>query len=167
MPTGVAAQQQQKALLQIVHELPAGAGSVLEGVGFIDDHEVVLDARQRITMRRLTRERQRRDDQRLARPERLVAPNDLGVGGDGRQREALRELVHPLSDERGWCENQRLAHQAPHPVFLQRQARFDRFAETDLVGQQDASSEVAKHAPGLQPTAAGAVIWPLRLKPGR
>ena len=54
---GRRAQQQQEALLQIVHELPAGAGSVLEGVGFIDDHEVVLEARQRITMRGLTRER--------------------------------------------------------------------------------------------------------------
>lgn len=83
---GCRAQEQEKALLQIVHELPARAGAVLGNVGFVDDHEVVLDARQPIAIRRLTRERQRRDHKWLARPELLVPPDQLGVGGHGPQR---------------------------------------------------------------------------------
>ena len=40
----------------------------------------------------LTRERQRRDDQRLACPE-LFVPNELRVSGDRRQRKALGQFV--------------------------------------------------------------------------
>ncbi len=50
-------------------------------------------------MRRLTRERQRCDDEWLARPELLVPANQLGVSGHGRQRKALSQLVHPLPYE--------------------------------------------------------------------
>ncbi len=47
----------------------------------------------------LTRERQRRDHQRLARPELLVPANELRVSGDRRQRKAPGQFVHSLSDQ--------------------------------------------------------------------
>jgi hypothetical protein len=68
-------------------------------VGLIDDDEVVLDARQAIAKSGLTRERQRRDDQRLACPELLVPANELRVSLDRHQRKTLSQFVHPLSNE--------------------------------------------------------------------
>ena len=126
----------------------AGRGSVLHAVRLVHNHEVVVDRHEPAALRGLAHERERGHHQGVVVPRAVPgAARGRDGGRHGRQTELRRQLVHPLADERGRCQDQRLAYQTAQPVLLQRQAGFDRLAQPHLVGQQDAASEVAQDPP--------------------
>src|SRR5207237_1198042 len=78
--------------------------------------------------------------------------NALPVVGLGRGLEALEELLLelalPLAHERGGRQDQHAAGEAADRQFFIDDARLDRLAEADLVGEDGAAAHVAQHALG-------------------
>ena len=55
------------------------------------------------------------------------------------------QLLAPLADERSRREHQGALGHAAQRIFLEHHAGFDRLAEPDLIGQQDAAAELLEH----------------------
>jgi hypothetical protein len=153
-------QQQQKALVERVDQLPAGAGAVTQMVRLVDDDEIVLTRGQALGILAAPRRGDRGDDARLV-PERVgIMAQQRVIGGGEGEAELGLQLLAPLPDQGRRRQYQRALGHAAHRVLLEYHAGLDGLAEADLVGQQHAAAEL------LQDLAYGLDLVPQRRDAG-
>ena len=75
---------------------------------------------------------------------RLVAQERVISGRECKTEFGL-QFFAPLADERSRREDQNALGHAAQRIFLEYHARFDRLAEPDLIGKQNATTELLEH----------------------
>jgi hypothetical protein len=125
---GGGGEQQQEARRQPLDEGVGLGAVVLQGVGLVDDHEVPGPREDRVAVPVRTRRRERGHDDAIAVPRRG------GLRAARLDGELAGELLAPLPDERGRCQDERPADASAQQVLGEDEARLDRLAEPDLVG---------------------------------
>ena len=75
---------------------------------------------------------------------RLVAQERVISGRECKTEFGL-QFFAPLADQRSRREDQAALGHAAQRIFLEYHARFDRLAEPDLIGKQNATTELLEH----------------------
>lgn len=138
-------QQQQEALVQLIHQLVALACAVAQMVSFVHDDQVEVARTQAGGVFAPPRQRQRRDQP-------LLVPEAFGIGAQSRimsrganNVELGLEFLPPLADERRGRQNEHVLDHVSQQIFLENHAGFDGLAEPDLIGEQHPAAKLLEH----------------------
>ena len=142
-------QQEQVALAQVVDELPADAGAVLQVVRLVHDDDVVGVLQNVPAVRGQLRRADGSDHAVELAPGFAAEGAELRVVvGNALDAELVRHLFLPLAYQRWRGEDQHLARQPAQQQLLQHQAGLDRLAQAHLVAEEGAPPHSAEHLPG-------------------
>ena len=87
-----------------------------------------------------------RSDDAILGPKRLrLVAQQRVIGGREGKTEFGLQLFAPLADERSRREHQGALGHAAQRIFLEHHAGFDRLAEPDFIGKQNATTELLEH----------------------
>src|SRR5439155_2419430 len=137
-------EQQDEVALDLLDELVGCAAVALDLVRLVHDHEIPVVPQDLLGVAARARP--------VVRHDRPGAGNAVPVFRIGRRLEPLEELplqlALPLAHERGRREDQHAAGEPANRQLLVDDARLDRFAETDFVGEDGAAAHLPQHPLG-------------------
>ena len=139
---GGGGEQEHIALTNLVDKLPGQRIAILELVRFVDHQQIKLATEDRIALV-FEFGAVNADDPAPFLVARYLFPLCPRLHHRKRFVELAIEFLAPLFGQRSRGQDQHRAHQPAHDQLFHDDARFDRLAQPDLVGQQGAATHIA------------------------